>query len=55
MIGLSGTVRVLLATRPVNFRKGMDGLAMLVREQLAADPFCGTVFAFRPNPSTGSG
>ena len=47
MIGPSGAVRVMLATRPVDFRKGMDGLAMLVREQLGADPFCGTVFAFR--------
>jgi len=25
----------------------MDGLALLVRETLGADPFCGTVFAFR--------
>ncbi len=47
MIGPSGAVRVMLATRPVDFRKGMDGLAMLVREELGADPFCGTVFAFR--------
>ena len=39
MIGPSGAVRVMLATRPVDFRKGMDGLAMLVREQLGADPF----------------
>ena len=44
MIGPSGAVRVMLATRPVDFRKGMDGLAMLVREQLGTDPFCGTVF-----------
>jgi hypothetical protein len=34
MIGLAGTVRVLVATKPVDFRKGMDGLAALVREQL---------------------
>ena len=47
MIGPSGAVQVMLATRPVDFRKGMDGLAMLVREELGADPFCGTVFAFR--------
>lgn len=47
MIGPSGAVRVLLATRPVDFRRGMDGLALLVRETLGADPFCGTVFAFR--------
>jgi hypothetical protein len=26
-----GPVRVLLATKPVDFRKGMDGLAALVR------------------------
>ena len=47
MIGLLGAVRVMLATRLVDFRKGMDGLAMLVHDQLGADPFCGTVFAFR--------
>ena len=47
MIGPSGAVRILLATRPVDFRRGMDGLALLVRETLGADPFCGTVFAFR--------
>ena len=28
-----------LATKPVDFRKGMDGLAALVQEQLKADPF----------------
>ena len=32
MIVPSGAVRVLVATRPVDFRKGMDGLAALVRE-----------------------
>ena len=47
MIGPTGAVRVMLATRPVDFRKGMDGLALLVRESLGADPFSGTVFAFR--------
>jgi transposase len=47
VIGPSGAVRVMLATRPVDFRKGMDGLALAVRESLGADPFSGTVFAFR--------
>jgi transposase len=28
-------------------RKGMDGLAMLVQQGLAEDPFSGAVFAFR--------
>jgi transposase len=43
----SGAVRVLVATRPVDFRKGMDGLAALVREGLGCDPFSGVVYVFR--------
>jgi transposase len=31
----------------VDFRKGMDGLAALVREAMGADPFSGTVYVFR--------
>ena len=42
-----GPVRVLVATKPVDFRKGMDGLAALVKEQLQADPFSGVIFCFR--------
>jgi transposase len=45
---LAGTVRVVVvATKPVDFRKGMDGLAALVKEQLKFDPFSGVVFCFR--------
>lgn len=40
-------VRVLVATRPVDFRKGMDGLAALVQQQLGADPYGGVVYVFR--------
>ncbi|MET4236382.1 transposase [Bradyrhizobium sp. LA6.10] len=47
MIGPSGTVRVMVATKPVDFRKGMEGLAMLVREHMQADPFSGAVYVFR--------
>lgn len=47
MIVPSGVVRVLVATRPVDFRKGMDGLAALVRESLGSDPFSGVVYVFR--------
>ena len=38
---------MMVATRPVDFRKGMDGLMALVREHLRDDPFSGTVFVFR--------
>jgi transposase len=41
-------VRILLAAEPVDFRKGMDGLAALVQQALRADPFAGEVFIFRP-------
>jgi transposase len=47
MIGPTGAVRVMMATRPVDFRKGAEGLAALVREQMAADPFSGAVYVFR--------
>lgn len=42
-----GPVRVLMATKPVDFRKGANGLAALVKEQLKTDPFSGVIFCFR--------
>ncbi len=47
MIGPTGTVRVMVATRPVDFRKGAEGLATQVRETMTADPFSGAVYVFR--------
>src|SRR3954452_14663728 len=44
VIAVPPGVRILLATRPVDFRKGMDGLAALVQQALRADPFAGDVF-----------
>lgn len=40
-------VRVLVATKPVDFRRGMDGPAAHVKEQLQAYTFCGVVYVFR--------
>jgi len=40
-------VRVLVATKPVDFRKGMDGLAAYVEQQLQVDPFSGVIYVFR--------
>src|ERR1700733_5847349 len=48
-----GPVRVLVATKPVDFRKGMNGLAALVKEHLKADPFSGTIYCFRSRPAAG--
>lgn len=47
MIGPTGAVRVMVATRPVDFRKGAEGLAALVRDTMGADPFSGAVYVFR--------
>ena len=43
----SHKMRILIATQPVDFRKGHDGLAALVQSTLKEDPFTGTVFVFR--------
>lgn len=47
MILPTGPVRVLIATKPVDFRKGMDGLAAVVKEELGTDPFSGVIYVFR--------
>jgi transposase len=47
VIGLPPGVRVLVATKPVDFRKGADTLAALAKEALMQDPYAGTVLVFR--------
>ena len=46
MIQLAPQMRILVAVEPVDFRSGIDALARLCRERLAADPFCGAVYVF---------
>ncbi|MRX52163.1 hypothetical protein GI374_17505 [Paracoccus sp. S-4012] len=38
MIAAHGQLRVYVATQPVDFRKGMDGLALAVQEMMGLDP-----------------
>ena len=47
MIALPPGVRVYLACGITDMRKGMVGLAMLVQQNLADDPFSGALYAFR--------
>ena len=47
MLMPSQGMRILVATKPVDFRKGHDGLAALAQSMLAEDPFTGTIFVFR--------
>ena len=37
----------MVATKPVDFRKGAEGLAALVRDEMKANPFSGAVYVFR--------
>lgn len=45
-------MRILAAVEPADFRKGIDGLARLCREQLGTDPMEGVVFVFRNRRAT---
>lgn len=47
MITPHAGLKVMLASRPIDFRKGVHGLASLVAEALRSDPYCGTIFVFR--------
>jgi transposase len=47
MLGQGGPAKVFVATRPVDFRKGIDGLALAVQEMFGLDPFSGAVFVVR--------
>ncbi|MBU1316309.1 MAG: IS66 family insertion sequence element accessory protein TnpB [Alphaproteobacteria bacterium] len=47
MIFPSNRLRIMVATKPIDFRKGHDSLAALVKNALHEDPFTGTVFVFR--------
>ena len=53
MIVPSLGVKVLIAMKPTDFRKGMDGLAALVRETLGENPYGGVIYVFRSNAAIG--
>ena len=46
MIAITPHMRILLAVCPIDFRKGIDGLAAIVRKVLECDPFTGYLFVF---------
>ena len=41
------SVKIVIATKPVDFRKGHDGLAALVQSELGLDPHSGIIVVFR--------
>jgi len=52
MLQLTPPSRILLATHPVDFRKGIDGLAAVCRQALGANPLEGAVDVFRNRAGT---
>lgn len=52
MIQVTPQMRVLVAIAPADFRRGIDGLARLAKEELFSDPFSGWVFVFRNRRGT---
>lgn len=47
MIAAGADLTIYIATRPIDFRCGHDGLAAKVQEMLRLDPFSGAAFVFR--------
>jgi transposase len=47
MLSFPPAVRIWLCTKPVDLRRGFDGLAELVRQHLGEDPLSGHLFVFR--------
>ena len=48
MIFPSNRVRVMVATKPIDFHKGHDSLSALVKNELRKDPFTGTCLTSAP-------
>ena len=46
MIQITAHMKILVAVEPVDFRRGIDGLAAVCRQVLEADPMTGTLFVF---------
>lgn len=52
MLQITPQMKILVAVEPVDFRKGIDGLAALCKASLEQDPFAGTLFVFRNRRGT---
>ncbi len=52
MLAITPQMKILVAIKPADFRKGIDGLVRLCQDALGEDPFAGTVFCFRNRRKT---
>ena len=46
MIQITAHMKILVAVEPVDFRRGIDGLAAVCRQVLETDPMTGILFVF---------
>lgn len=47
MIQITPHMRIFACIKPIDFRKGIDGIAAVCRNQLSTDPMEGALFLFR--------
>ena len=52
MLQLTPQSRIFVATEPVDFRKGIDGLAAVCRRVLGDHPLSGALYVFRNRAGT---
>ena len=52
MLQLTPQSRIFVATQPVDFRKGIDGLCAVCRQVLGENPLAGAVYVFRNRTGT---
>ncbi len=52
MIQITPQMRILIYISPVDFRKGIDGLAKICKYKMQSEPFSGQVFVFRNRKKT---
>jgi len=52
MLQITPQMKILVAVEPVDFRRGIDGLAQMCKQRLGEDPFSGAVFVFRNRRGT---
>ncbi len=52
MVQLTPQSRILVAIEPVDFRKGIDGLAAVCRQRLGHNPLEGAVYVLRNRAGT---
>ncbi len=52
MLTLTSQSRIFLALAPVDFRRGIDGLAAVCRQHLGRTPLDGAVYGFRNRRAT---